>query len=74
MAANGDSMVGNCNQYASRIPLEDFWNHGSDGYATVLVWMHFISIKRGLLKLMHHPGEALCCSLCLEQVQQRRGT
>lgn len=23
---------------------EDFWNHGSDGYATVLVQLHFISI------------------------------
>ena len=50
---------------------EDFWNHGSDGYATVLVQLHFISIKKGLLKPMHHPGEALCCSLCLEQVQQK---
>lgn len=28
---------------------EDFWNHGSDGYATVLLQLQFISIKKGLL-------------------------
>lgn len=51
-----------------------FWDHGSDGYATVLCQLHFNSIKKSLLKPVHHTGEASCCSLCVEQVQQKRGS